>query len=140
MHLSNEANDIVVDAQGNAYITGNTQTANFPTTSDAFQRTIAPGTSDRNPPADAFVVKLNADGNTLVYATLLGGIGGDNAYAIAVNTAGEAWVAGTPALTGFPTTSGAFLTNQSGGAAFVTKLNATGSALLYSTLFRRSAK
>src|SRR5581483_10955680 len=91
--------------------------------------------SDRNPPNDAFVFKLNPAGNALVYATLLGGVGGDRGQAIAVNAAGEAWVVGAPALTGFPTTPGALMPLRSGGAAFITKLNAAGSALLYSTFF-----
>lgn len=136
LYLENRAYGIAVDAQGNAYVTGETMSSNFPTTPNAVQRVIAPGTDDRHPPNDAFVVKLNADGSALSYATLLGGIGGDRSFAIAVNAAGEAWVAGVSAGRNFPTTSGAFQSNsQSGGVAFISKLNALGETLLYSTYF-----
>ncbi len=134
LYLDNRAYGIAVDPQGNAYVTGETTTANFPTTPNAFQRTIAPGTDDRHPPTDAFVIKLNASGNALAYATLLSGVGSDKSFAIAVNASGEAWITGVSSGNGYPTTLNAYQQLSKGGApVIVTKLNATGSALLYST-------
>jgi len=121
---------IAVDASGNAYVTGSTGTAPFPTTSGAFQKANA-GI------ANAFVTKLNADGSGLVYSTYLGGSSSDAGTGIAVDASGNAYVAGGTVSTNFPTTSGAFQTAKAGGGfdvdAFVTKLNAAGSGLVYST-------
>ena len=84
---------------------------------------------------DAFVTKLNATGTALVYSTYLGGNGDDYGHGIAVDGSGNAYVTGDTASTNFPTTAGAFQTSYGGGNgdAFVTKLNATGTALVYST-------
>ena len=64
-----EANGVAVDSTGNAYITGNTRSTNFPTTSGAFQVSSAANGGDNH----AFVAKLNASGNALVYSTYFGG-------------------------------------------------------------------
>ena len=118
---------IAVDASGNAYITGFTQSSDFPTTPGAFQTTL--GTL-----GNAFVSKLNADGSALLYSTYLGGTGGDNGYVIAVDASANAYVTGSTSSPDFPTTPGAFQTAYGGGGdAFVSKLNGDGSALLYST-------
>jgi hypothetical protein len=119
---------IAVDGAGDAYVTGATQSTDFPTTPGAFQRSSGGGGQD------AFVTKLNPTGTALVYSTYLGGTGEDRGYGIAVDTAGNAYVTGWTYSTDFPITVGAFQT--SGGApedAFVTKLNPTGTALVYST-------
>src|SRR5439155_834674 len=94
----------------------------------AFQTTLHGG-------GDAFVTKLNPTGSALVYSTYLGGSGFDSGFRIAVDGAGNAYVTGDTFSTNFPTTSGAFQTTFGGGVrdAFVTKLNPTGSALVYST-------
>ncbi|MBI4529856.1 MAG: SBBP repeat-containing protein, partial [Deltaproteobacteria bacterium] len=125
---------IAVDALGNAYITGTTQSADFPTTSGAFQTTKGASIDD------AFVAKLNPTGSSLIYSTYLGGSftvsgdGRDQASGIAVDSAGNAYVIGTTTSADFPTTDGAFQTSYSlGGDAFVTKLNTTGTAVIYST-------
>ena len=123
------ASDIAVDADGRAYVTGEafptTTTGAFPTTTGAFDRT-SNGT-------DAFVTKLNASGSRLVYSTFLGGESGDNGTDIAVRD-GQAYVTGLTFSFDFPTTPGAFdRTFGGGGNAFVTKLNASGSRLVYST-------
>src|SRR5439155_24711204 len=82
----------------------------------------------------AFVTTLHATGSALVYSTCLGGSGVDAASGIAVDAAGAAYVTGYTISNNFPTTIGAFQTTFGGGTdAFVTKLNATGSALVYST-------
>jgi hypothetical protein len=119
---------IAVDAAGNAYVVGVTNSSNFPTTSGAFQTTFG-GPSNGT---DAFVSKLNATGSDLDYSTYLGGVAGG--YGIAVDIAGHAYVVGYT-QSNFPTTSGAFQTTYGGpnADAFVSKLNATGSALDYST-------
>src|SRR5437899_3019675 len=123
-------NSIAVDAAGNAYVTGQIQSTNFPTTLGAFQTTSSGG-------ADIFATKLDPTGSGLVYSTYLGGSGFDAGLGIAVDAAGNAYVTGGTFSTDFPTTLGAFQTTSSGGNdAFVTKLNPTGSALLYSTYLR----
>ncbi len=127
---------IAVDAAGNAYVTGLTSSANFPTTAGAFQTTFAGG---GDVPSDAFVTKLNPTRSALVYSTYLGGsgVGGqglDRGFGIAVDATGNAYVTGTTSSPNFPTTAGALQTTYPGAAtAFVTKLNPTGSALVYST-------
>ena len=130
----NEASfGVTVDADGNAYIVGTTASADYPVTSGAIQPTIG----GNNTLGDAFVTKLNAAGTSLVYSTYLGGNNNDYAYDIAVDADGNAYVMGSTVSSDFPTTSGAF---QSTGASsngsedgFVTKLDAAGSSILYST-------
>ncbi len=115
-------NEIAVDGSGNAYVTGDAGSANFPTTPGALQTT----------PGGVYVSKLNATGSALVYSTYLGG--NDMAGGIVVDGSGNAYVTGY--TTGsFPTTPGAAQTTYGGGSddACVSKLNAAGSALVYST-------
>src|SRR3989441_149346 len=119
---------IAVDATGNAYVTGLTNSnLDFPTTAGAFQPSSPGGISD------AFVTKLNAAGAALVYSTYLGGTGDEDGFGIAVDAAGHAYVAGITFSPDFPTTARAFQPSSPGGDAFVTKLNPSGAALVYST-------
>ena len=120
---------IVVDSAGNAYLTGSTTSADFPSTTGALESANPGGTV-------AYVSKLNPTGTALVYSTFLGDAGGSaQGFAIAVDPSGNAYITGA-ASSPFPTTAGAYKTTISGAAAyFVTKLNATGSALVYSTYF-----
>ncbi|HTW48519.1 MAG TPA: SBBP repeat-containing protein [Acidobacteriaceae bacterium] len=137
---SDSANAIAVDAAGDVYVTGVAASTNFPVTSGAYQGTN-PGAA--NQAVATFVTKLNAAGTALVYSTYLGGsgtatAGGDIASAIAVDSAGDAYVTGSAASTNFPVTQGAFQTQNKGAAngvvtGFVTRLNATGTGLVYST-------
>src|SRR5262249_47023229 len=83
---------------------------------------------------DLFVLKLNAVGSNLVYATYLGGLDMDSAGGLAIDHTGNAYVTGGTASLDFPTTPGALKTVSDGGDGFVTKLDPTGSALVYSTL------
>jgi hypothetical protein len=118
---------VAVDAAGSAYVTGFTDSTDFPTTPGAFQTTLSG-------PRDAFVTKVNPTGSGLAYSTYLGGSDEDFGHGIAVDTSGNAYVTGTTASTDFPTTPGAFQPTFGGnGDAFVTKLNPTGSGLVYST-------
>jgi hypothetical protein len=114
---------IAVDNSGNAYVTGYTVPTDFPVTPGAFQTTSGSGIT-------AFVTALNPSGSAAMYSTFLGGSGESNSLGIAVDSWGDAYVTGYSS-TGFPVTPHAFQTNCCG--AFVTKFNATGSALVYST-------
>jgi hypothetical protein len=119
---------IAADSSGAAYVTGETNSTQLPTTTGAFQTSFAGG-------FDAFVTKLAPDGNSLVYSTYLGGNGNDGATAIAVDSSGDAYVTGAMASSNFPRTTGAFQTSPAGNFdAFVTKLAPDGNSLLYSTL------
>jgi hypothetical protein len=122
-------NAITLDAGGNVYVAGPTDSTDFPTTAGAFATNFNGGFED------AFVTKLNATGSALVYSTYLGGDSDDGANATAVDAAGNAVVAGFTSSTNFPTSVLAFDTTFNGGPedGFVTKLNSTGSALIYST-------
>jgi hypothetical protein len=123
---SSYGSGIVVDGSGNAYVTGGAG-PDFPTTAGAFQTTYG-GNSD------AFVIKLNGVGSAPLYSTYLGGSYGDQGEGIALDASGNAYVTGFTYSSDFPTTSGAFQTTVDGlYDVFVTKLNAAGSALLYST-------
>jgi uncharacterized repeat protein (TIGR01451 family) len=122
------AQGVAVDSSGNAYVTGLTDSLNFPATAGAFQS--SPGGGGLT---DAFVVKLDPAGSSRVYSTYLGGGGQDEGYGIAVDSSGNAYVCGF-AGANFPTTAGALQTANAGGPdAFMTKLDAAGSSLLYST-------
>ena len=120
---------IAVDGSGNAYVTGQTQSSNFPTTTGAYQTSLGGGD------CNAFMTELNASGTALVYSTYLGGNSEDYGTGIAVDGSGNAYVTGYTTSSNFPTTTGAYQTSFGGGDgnAFVTKLNASGTALVYST-------
>lgn len=133
---SETASGIAVDSRGNAFITGTTASTNFPTTAGAFQTAIAPGAFANN---DAFVLKLNPTGSALVYSTYLGGgRSGEYGEDVAVDQTGNAFITGSVYSGGDPVTFPTFNAAQpiyGGGVAdgFITKLNADGSALVYST-------
>jgi hypothetical protein len=120
---SEESWDIVLDDAGAAYVTGYTQSADFPT--------VNPYQTDQGG-YDAFVVKLGNNGSSLVYSSYLGGSAADYGEDIAVDAAGAMYVAGRTASTNFPTLN-PYQTDQGGTDAFVTKLNSSGSSLVYST-------
>jgi uncharacterized repeat protein (TIGR01451 family) len=127
------ASGIAVDAAGSAYVTGYTKSTNFPTQSP-YQATYQGADSYAT---DVFVTKLNAAGTALLYSTYLGGTQSQSASGIAVDGNGAAYVAGYTTSADFPHTPGAFQTGgpplSSTNVGFVSKLNATGSALSYST-------
>jgi len=120
-------NGVAVDAEGNAYIVGETKSDNFPVTSRAPQRSKG---DDR----DAFIAKLSPDGAALAYSTFLGGDDVDLGNGIAVDDAGSAYVTGVTYSEDFPTTAGAYQRDYAASRdVFAAKLSADGSRLLYST-------
>jgi RHS repeat-associated protein len=128
------ASGVAVDATGNVYLAGDTISGNFPTTAGAFQPSFGGNLGGRVRAGDGFVAKLNPAGNSLIYATYLGGSFNDFANRIAVDDSGNASVTGTTASANFPTTPGAFQRTFGGDLdGFVAKVNPTGSALVYST-------
>lgn len=138
---------ITVDAGGNAYVAGATCSTNFPTL-NAVQSTY-PGPAgsacsefidSSRTVGSAFVSKLNPQGTALVYSTYLGGSSYTGAFGLAIDTSGDAYVAGITQAADFPTTAGAFqalcgsaAASASRSVAFATELAASGSALAYST-------
>ena len=136
-YLGGSGNDlgfgIDVDAAGSAYVTGSTGSTDFPTTPGAFQPTCyaSVGLGCGN----AFVVKLNPDGSALVYSTYLGGVRNEGGSAIAVDASGSAYVTGFTGSTDFPTVNPLpqSACTEEDVRVFVAKLNAAGSALIYST-------
>ncbi len=133
--LFEQIRDITTDAAGNVYITGGTESTNYPTTVGAYDRS-------HNGWFDVFITKFSPAGAVL-WSTLLGGPNYDRAYGIEVDNAGFVYVSGRSGP-GFPTTAGAFQTAYLGyntGAAygqqnaFISKLRPDGSGLVWSTYF-----
>jgi hypothetical protein len=124
---------VAIDATGNAYVTGDTTSTNFPTTTGAFKTTSGGG-------RDAFVTKVNAAGNALVYSTYLGSSGDDVGRGITVDGLGGAHVVGDTTSPGAPTGAPPFSTpasfqptNKGGRDVFITRLNVEGNSVTYST-------
>lgn len=129
-------NAIAIDSAGNAYVAGGTTSADFPTSAGADQPTYGGdnGSGYQGVVGDAFVTKLNSTGSQVIYSTYIGGSGGDDAYGIALDTAGNAYLTGGTNSLDFPETAGAWQPACCGLTdVFVTKLNTAGSALVYST-------
>ena len=126
---------IAVDASGQAYLTGEVWSPSFPATPGAFDASHAGG-------FDAFISKLSADGTTLVYHALIGGVDGgggddegDHGLDIAIDDDGRTYITGYTTSPDYPTTAGAFQEVHGGNKdAFVSVLNPAGTALVYSTL------
>jgi hypothetical protein len=121
----------VLDADGNAYVAGGTQSHDFPTTRRAFQ----PDKKSRRRGDDGFAVKLDPGGD-LVYSTYLGGSASDSAVGVTATPDGSSYVAGSTRSADFPTTRGALKRKVGPNVdAFVTRLDRRGRALDYSTTF-----
>ncbi|MBM2815202.1 MAG: type sorting protein [Ignavibacteria bacterium] len=121
-------NALVIDDDGNAYITGETRSNNFPTTSGAYDQSFNLGLND------VYVTKLNSSGTGLVYSTFIGGTSTDIAYSMAIDKWNDIFITGNTGSTNYPTTSGAYGTSASGlGDIFISKLNPSGNILMYST-------
>ena len=133
---------VAVDASGNIYVTGFTFSMNLATAAGSYQSTYHGGTYQADTGGDAFVAKYSPAG-ALLYVTYLGGRVDDVGSAIAVDSAGNAYVTGYTSSPDFPTVKGSYQTTYGGqganrnlppfGDAFVAKLNPTGTALVYST-------
>jgi hypothetical protein len=131
------AGAVAVDSSDNAYVTGQTFSSTFPTTTGVVQPSCNSCSSGSS---DAFVTVVNPTGSAYVYSTFVGGSGGDVGDGIAVDSTGNAYLTGMTTSSNFPTTAGALQTAYGGlGDGFVTKLNPTGTALVYSTFLGGSA-
>ena len=126
--LGDSAYDLALDASGNAYVSVFTVSTNFPTSAGAYDTSLS-GSNE------GAVFKLSANGSSLAYSTYLGASNtNDYLYAIAVDGSGQAVVAGATDGNNWPTTAGAYDTSFGGTFdAVVTKLNATGTGLVWST-------
>ncbi len=139
------ASNIAVDGSGQITVAGSTTSGNFPTTPGAYDRTFAGGTCGTAPYlftcSDIFVTRFNVAGSALVYSTFLGSSDHDRVAAIGLDNAGQTTLTGSAASQDFPTTPGAYDTTFNGGPrcytstgdAYVTRLNANGSALVFSS-------
>lgn len=123
---------IAIDNNRNIFVTGFTKSANFPSTANAYQKSIASKDTE-----DVFVAKLNSNGSSLIYSTFIGGTKPDIGKSIAIDSNGNAYVTGYPVSANFPTTLNAF--DRTSGGGFVIKLNRDGSDLVYSTFLRGAA-
>ena len=130
------AGGIAVDTAGNAYVAGFTTSADFP-----IRNPLRSIPANSGSVVEAFVTKLNSSGTALVYSTYLGGSGDEEALAIAVDSAGRAYVTGYTWSTDFPIVNAAQPTHSAGftSDAFVTSIDASGSALVYSTFLGGSS-
>jgi hypothetical protein len=126
--------DLVLDSAGNAYVTGDTDAADFPTTPGAYQPACGPGFGC----SDAFLAKLDPTGSSLVWSTFLGAANNESGNDVALYDDAEPYLVGTTDSPGFPTTPGAFQQTCVGceflrSDAFVTRFDASGSALVFSS-------
>jgi len=137
---------IALDKNGNVVVAGNTLSVDYPTTVGALQRQNR-GSDVENPffhLGDGFITKLTPDGTALVWSTYLGASGDDSITALALDSTGAVYVAGTTSSTNFPVTTGAFQTKYGGpvtdpsreritGDGYLAKLDPTGSSLMFAT-------
>jgi len=127
------ARSMALDNEGNVYLVGSTSSAGFPTSATAFNDTFY------GPLEDVIVLKLSADGSTLLYSTFIGGNGTDLGYGIEVDDAGCAYITGCTDSNNFPTVNAYDDTyngkNAQYGDCFILKLSSDGSSLIYSTYF-----
>lgn len=142
-NADDQANSIFVNGSGDAFVTGFTDSANFPTTTNALSRTISGISTPAGYSIDAFVAELNPGGSNLLYSTYLGGSGPDAGEGIALDSANNIYIAGYTGSANFPTTPNAFqkhlacpysiYTTYLYANAFVAEISASGTNLLYSS-------
>jgi hypothetical protein len=136
-----EISGLAVDNSGNCYLSGTTNSPDFPTTAQAHNDLAKLNTTASA--AKAFAMKVNSGGTSLIYSAVLGGSGVDSANSLAVDSSGAAYLAGVTTSFDFPVTQGAYQAtgNVTGSntKGFITKLSADGSALQFSTYLGGSA-
>lgn len=132
-HSRDEGHAIAVDSSGSIYVAGTTNSSNFPTANPVQPQLT--GSGSFIPASDAFITKFNTAGSALIYSTYLGGSGfGEHLGGMAIDAQGNAYVTGNTGASDFPTAD-PVQPIGGGGDGFITKLSATGSALVYSTYF-----
>jgi hypothetical protein len=124
--LSDWAEGVAVDADGSAYVVGQTYSLDFPSTAGGLQPQMDTG-------PDAFIAKLNPEGTALEYSTFLGGTGSDMATGVAIDGGGNVYVAGVTTSANFPTVNAIQPGLRGGSDGFIAKLHPSGSALEFST-------
>jgi Beta-propeller repeat/HYDIN/CFA65/VesB-like, Ig-like domain/Abnormal spindle-like microcephaly-assoc'd, ASPM-SPD-2-Hydin len=128
---------VAIDSAGSAYLTGSTQSGDFPTKNPLQIGndgcTVVNGTLACT--SDVFVTKVSADGTSMVYSTYLGGSDADNGQGIVVDPSGNVYVTGYTYSTDFPTQNAFQSSNRGGADAFLAELNASGTGLIFSTYF-----
>jgi hypothetical protein len=134
--LGDGTSGIAVDSAGHAYVTGSTDSDDFPVSSGAFQQSHTPCPRficESCLCEDAFVTKFNSKGTGIVYSTFIGGLSCDVGFGIAVDPSGNAYITGSTTSPNFPLANP--IQESFGGFrdAFVAKINPTGSSLVYST-------
>ncbi len=131
---ADEVRSLAVDPAGNIYAAGVTASTNFPTRPGSFQEKHNGGT-------DGFLLKLNPGDPQAIYSTFLGGAAADSVQSVAIDAAGNAYLAGTTASPAFPTTTGVLQDKHNGATdGFLAKLNPAGAAVVYSTFLGGSAE
>ena len=127
--------NLIVDSSGSVLFAGETTSADFPVTTNAFDKSYHGGSVGNRGGGDAVVVKLNPTGTVLEYASYIGGSGDDRAHSVAMDNAGNVWLAGDTTSDDFPTTPDAYSRQKMDGSdCFFLKLNPRGGPLLYSSL------
>jgi hypothetical protein len=131
---SDSASAIAVGANGSAYVAGTTTSLDFAVTPQAWQSQLSVCSPCESTNTDIFVAQFDATGKELVYATYLGGNGTDSVMDLALDAAGNVYLTGSTKSVNFPTTPGAYGSATGALEVFVTKLNVSGTALVYSTV------
>ncbi len=125
---NDEIYDLAIDNSDNVILSGWTRSENFPTTNDAWDKTYAGG-------QETFITKFAANGSTMLYSTLIGGSGNEEPYYFILDCEGNFIISGWTDSADFPTSPDAFDSTLNGPAdAFITKISANGSTLIFSTL------
>ena len=130
-----EGYKVAVDDQGNAYMIGETRSADFPTTNALWPKFNGPKESG----AEAFIAKISPDGKQVLYSTFLGGAGADGVYGATIDASGDLYLTGYTDSTDFPLAGPAQSKPGGLGDAFLMKLKSDGSGLIFSTLLGGSS-